>query len=188
MGERIDINRITRDMFIMHKGEPYRVIDYQHVKPGKGQAFVRVKAKNMITGNVVEITYKASDTIELADFEQRFADYSYNDGEVYYFMDKNTYELIGVPADAIKDKVGFLKECIEAVVYFYKGQPVGIDLPKTVELKVVQTQPARDTAGGGTKPATLETGLVIQVPMFIKEGDIIKVNTITGQYVERVNK
>ena len=188
MGERIDINRIARDMFILHKGEPYKVVDYEHVKPGKGQAFVRVKAKNMKTGNVVEITYKSSDTIELADFEQRFAEYSYSDGDFYYFMDKNTYELIPVPADAIKDKVGFLKEGIDAVVYFYQGQPIGIDLPKTVELKVVETEPARDTAGGGTKPAKLETGLVIQVPMFVKEGDIVKVNTITGQYVERVNK
>ena len=188
MGEKIDINRITRDMFIIHKGEPYKVVDYLYVKPGKGQAFVRVKAKNMYTGNVVEITYKASDYIELADFEQRFTDYSYNDGEVYYFMDKNTYELIGVPKEVIKDKIGFLKEGTEAIVYFYEGKPIGIELPKTVELKVIQTQPPRDTAGGGTKPATLETGLVIQVPMFVREGDIIKVNTITGQYVERVNK
>ena len=103
-------------------------------------------------------------------------------------MDKNTYELIAVGADAVKDKAGFLKEGIDAVVYFHEGQPIGIDLPKTVELKVVETEPARDTAGGGTKPAKLETGLVIQVPMFVKEGDIVKVNTITGQYVERVNK
>ena len=188
MGEKIDINRIARDMFILHKGEPYKVIDYEHVKPGKGQAFVRVKAKNMRTGNVVEITYKASDRIELADFEQRFAEYSYNDGSYYYFIDKNTYEMIAVPADAIKDKVGFLKEGIDVIVYFYQGQPIGIELPKTVELKVVETEPARDTAGGGTKPAKLETGLVIQVPMFIREGDIVKVNTITGEYVERVNK
>ncbi|HID79980.1 MAG TPA: elongation factor P [Aquifex aeolicus] len=188
MGEKIDINRVARDMFIMHKGEPYKVVDYEHVKPGKGQAFVRVKAKNMKTGNVVEITYKASDSIELADFEQRFAEYSYSDGDFYYFIDKNTYEMIAVSANTVKDKAGFLKEGIDAVVYFHEGQPIGIDLPKTVELQVIETEPARDTAGGGTKPAKLETGLVIQVPMFVKEGDIVKVNTITGQYVERVNR
>ncbi|RTZ59500.1 MAG: elongation factor P [Gammaproteobacteria bacterium] len=181
-------NEFRGGLKLMIDGDPCSIIGNEFVKPGKGQAFVRVKAKNMKTGNVVEITYKASDSIELADFEQRFTEYSYSDGDFYYFMDKNTYEMIAVSADAVKDKAGFLKEGIDAVVYFHEGQPIGIDLPKTVELRVIETEPARDTAGGGTKPAKLETGLVIQVPMFVKEGDIVKVNTITGQYVERVNK
>ncbi len=188
MAERIDINRITRDIFIEHKGEPYRVLDYEHVKPGKGQAFVRVKAKNMITGNVIEITYKASDMIQLADFEQVFAEYSYSDGENYYFMNSQTYEMVGVPREKIEEEAKFLKEGMQVVVFFYQGQPVGIELPKHVELKVVETEPAfkGDTAAGGTKPAKLETGAVVQVPFFVNEGDIIKVDTRTGSYVERV--
>ncbi len=188
MAQRIDINRITRDMFIEHKGEPYRVLDYEHVKPGKGQAFVRVKAKNMLTGNVVEITYKSSDAIELADFEQSFAEYSYSDGENYYFMNTQTYEMVSIPKEKIEEESKFLKEGMQVVVFFYKGQPAGIELPKHVELKVVETEPAfkGDTAAGGTKPAKLETGVVVQVPFFVNEGDIVKVDTRTGAYVERV--
>ncbi|MDQ7037651.1 MAG: elongation factor P [Aquificota bacterium] len=188
MGERIDINRIARDMFIEHKGEPYRVLDYDHVKPGKGQAFVRVKAKNMITGNVIEITYKASDLIDLADFDQVFAEYSYSDGDSYYFMNSQTYEMVAIPKEKIEEEAKFLKEGTQVVVFYYKGQPVGIELPKHVELKVVETEPAfkGDTATGGTKPARLETGAVVQVPFFVNEGDVIKVDTRTGSYVERV--
>ncbi len=188
MAEKIDINRIQRDMFIEHKGEPYRVLDYEHVKPGKGQAFVRVRAKNMLTGNVTEITYKASDTISLADFEQVFASYSYSDGDNYYFMNSQTYEMLAIPKDKIKEEVKFLTEGMEVVVFIYQGQPVGVELPKHVELKVVETEPAfkGDTAAGGTKPAKLETGAVIQVPFFVSEGDVVKVDTRTGTYVERV--
>jgi elongation factor P len=188
MAVRIDINSIQRDMFIEHAGQPHRVIDYEHVKPGKGQAFVRVKAKNMQTGNVIEITYKSSDTIELADFEQVFAEYSYNDGSNYYFISQQTYEMIPVPVESIKEEIKFLKEGMTVVVFLYKGQPVGIELPKHVELKVVETEPAfkGDTAAGGTKPAKLETGAVVQVPFFINEGDIIKVDTRKGAYVERI--
>ena len=101
MADKIDINRISRDIFIEHRGEPYRIVDYEHVKPGKGQAFVRVRAKNMLTGNVIEITYKASDAVQLADFEQSFAEYSYSDGEMYYFMNSQTYEMVAVPKDKV---------------------------------------------------------------------------------------
>jgi len=188
MADRIDINRIQRDMFIEHKGEPYRVLDYEHVKPGKGQAFVRVRAKNMLTGNVTEITYKASDTINLADFEQVFASYSYTDGENYYFMNSQTYEMLSIPRSKIEEEAKFLKEGMEVVVFIYQGQPVGVELPKHVELEVIETEPAfkGDTAAGGTKPAKLETGAVVQVPFFISEGDVVRVDTRTGAYVERV--
>ncbi len=188
MAERIDINRITRDIFIDYKGEPYRVLDYEHVKPGKGQAFVRVKAKNMLTGNVIEITYKASDMIDLADFDQVFAEYSYSDGESYYFMNTQTYDMVAIPKEKIEEEAKFLKEGMQVIVFYYQGQPVGIELPKHVELKVVETEPAfkGDTATGGTKPAKLETGAVVQVPFFVNEGDIIKVDTRTSTYVERV--
>ena len=188
MAEKIDINRITRDIFIEHKGEPYRVVDYEHVKPGKGQAFVRVKAKNMLTGNVIEITYKSSDTIPLADFEQSFGEYSYSDGDSYHFMNTQTYEMVSLPKEKIEEEAKFLKEGMQVVIFFYQGQPVGIELPKHVELKVVETEPAfkGDTAAGGTKPATLETGAVVQVPFFVEEGDTVKVDTRTGNYIERV--
>ncbi|ADC90164.1 translation elongation factor P [Thermocrinis albus DSM 14484] len=188
MGVKIDINSIQRDMFIEHNGQPYRVLDYEHVKPGKGQAFVRIKAKNMQTGNVIELTYKSSDAIELADFEQVFAEYSYTDGDSYYFVSQTTYEMIQVPADRLVEESKFLKEGMQVVVFFYKGQPIGIELPRHVELKVVETEPAfkGDTAAGGSKPAKLETGAVVQVPFFVNEGDIIKVDTRTGTYIERV--
>ena len=188
MADRIDINRIQKDIFIEHKGEPYRVLDYDHVKPGKGQAFVRVKAKNMLTGNVIEITYKASEMIDLADFEQVFAEYSYSDGDGYHFMNTQTYEMISLDKDKVDQESKFLKEGMQVVVFIYKGQPVGIELPKHVELKVVETEPAfkGDTAAGGSKPAKLETGAVIQVPFFVAEGDTVKVDTRNGTYVERV--
>ena len=190
LGVKIDINSVQRDMFIEHNGMPHRVLDYEHVKPGKGQAFVRIKAKNMQTGNVIEITYKSSDAIELADFEQVFAEYSYSDGDYYYFVSQTTYEMIPVPADSIREETKFLKEGMTVVVFFYKGQPIGIELPKQVELAVVETEPAfkGDTAAGGSKPARLETGAVVQVPFFVKEGDIIKVDTRTGAYIEVVKR
>jgi elongation factor P len=172
MGVKIDINSIQRDMFIEHNGQPHRVLDYEHVKPGKG----------------IEITYKSSDSIELADFEQVFAEYSYNDGDYYYFVSKTTYEMLAVPTKNIENEIKFLKEGMEVVVFIYKGQPIGIELPRHVELKVVETEPAfkGDTAAGGSKPAKLETGAVVQVPFFVGEGDIIKVDTRTGAYIERV--
>jgi elongation factor P len=190
MAEKIDINRIQRDMFIEYKGEPYRVVDYDHVKPGKGQAFVRVKAKNMNTGNVIEITYKSSDSIELADFEQVFAEFSYKDADEYHFLTQNTHEMIGINAEDIKEEAKFLKEGMTVVVFIYKNRPIGIELPKTVELEVIETEPGfkGDTAAGGSKPAKLETGAVIQVPFFINEGDIVKVDTRTGQYLERLDR
>ncbi|RMH80261.1 MAG: elongation factor P [Acidobacteria bacterium] len=190
MGVKIDINSVQRDMFIEYNGQPHRVLDYEHVKPGKGQAFVRVKAKNMQTGNVIEITYKSSDSIELADFEQVFAEYSYSDGYYYYFVSQTTYEMVPVPSENIKEEVKFLKEGMTVVVFIYKGQPIGIELPKQVELAVVETEPAfkGDTAAGGSKPAKLETNAVVQVPFFVKEGDVIKVDTRTGAYIEVVKR
>lgn len=190
MGVKIDINSIQRDMFIEHNGMPHRVLDYDHVKPGKGQAFVRVKAKNMQTGNVIEITYKSSDSIELADFEQVFAEYSYSDGDSYHFVTQNTFEMIPLSSQALKEESLYLKEGMKVVIFIYKGQPIGIELPKQVELAVVETEPSfkGDTAAGGSKPAKLETGAVVQVPFFVKEGDIVKVDTRTGAYIEVVKR
>ncbi len=186
----IDVNQISKGMRLEIDGEPYEIIDYQHVKPGKGQAFARIKLKNLMTGNVVEKTYKVGEKLNLADFEEREMQYIYNDGDFYYFMDQKTYDQVGVPAQAIKDKVKFLKEEMTCYVQFYKGRPVNIKLPKTVVLEVIDTEPGHkgDTVTNVTKPAKVETGAIVQVPLFINVGDKIKIDTETGEYLERVNK
>jgi len=186
----IEVNQISRGMKLEIDGEPYEIIDYEHVKPGKGQAFARIKLKNLVTGNVIEKTYKVGEKLNLADFEEREMQYIYNDGDFYYFMDKKTYDQVGVPAHSIEDKVKFLKEEMVCYVQFYKGQPINIKLPKTVVLEVIDTEPGHkgDTVTNVTKPAKVETGAIIQVPLFINVGDKIKIDTETGQYLERVNK
>ncbi|NPA58122.1 MAG: elongation factor P [Aquificae bacterium] len=190
MGVKIGINQIKKDMFIVHDGEPYRVIDYDHVKPGKGQAFVRVKAKNMKTGNVIEITYKSSDSIELADFEQRQMAYSYYDGDAYWFIDANTGDMIAVPSAVLGEDAQFLQEGMEVFIFLDKGQPIGVELPKSAVYQVVETEPGfkGDTATSTFKPAKIDTGATVQVPLFINEGDKIKIDTRTGKYIERVNE
>jgi translation elongation factor P (EF-P) len=190
MGVKIDINRIARDQFILVDNQPYKVVSYEHVKPGKGQAFVRVKAKNMKTGNVTEFTFKSSDSIELADFEQRFMNYSYTDGTYYYFLDTNTYETFAVPAEAMEHEAQFLKEGMQVVVFLDRGNPIGIELPKHEVYEVIETEPGfkGDTATNTLKPAKIETGATVQVPLFINVGDKIKVDTEKGTYIERVNK
>ena len=186
----IDVNQISKGMKLEIDGEPYEIIDYEHVKPGKGQAFARIKLKNLVTGNVIEKTYKVGEKLNLADFEEREMQYIYNDGDFYYFMDKKTYDQVGVPAHSIEDKIKFLKEEMECYVQFYKGKPINIKLPKTVVLEVIDTEPGHkgDTVTNVTKPAKVETGAIIQVPLFINVGDKIKIDTETGQYLERVNK
>jgi len=190
MGVKIDINRIARDQFILVDNQPYKVVSYEHVKPGKGQAFVRVKAKNMRTGNVTEFTFKSSDSIELADFEQRFMNYSYTDGAYYYFLDTNTYETFAVPAETMEHEAQFLKEGMQVVVFLDRGNPIGIELPKHDVYEVIETEPGfkGDTATNTLKPAKIETGATVQVPLFINVGDRIKVDTEKGTYIERVNK
>ena len=185
----IDVNQIAKGMKLEIEGAPYEIIDYQHVKPGKGQAFARIKLKNLKTGNVVEKTYKVGEKLELADFEEREMEYIYNDGEFYYFMDTKTYEQVGVPAASLGEKATFLKENTPVIVQFYKGEAISVKLPKSIVLQVVDTEPGfkGDTVSNVTKPATLETGAVIQVPMFINPGDMVRVNPETGEYIERVN-
>ena len=189
MGVKIGINQIKKDMFILHDGQPFRVLGYDHVKPGKGQAFVRVKAKNMRTGNVIEITYKSSDSIELADFEQKQMSYSYTDGDFYWFIDMNTGDMMGVPSNILGDEAQFLKEGMDVFIFLDKGQPIGVELPKSAVYEVVDTEPGfkGDTATNTFKPATLDTGAVIQVPLFINVGDKVKVDLRNGGYIERVN-
>ncbi|WP_022670376.1 elongation factor P [Hippea alviniae] len=186
----IATNEFKRGVKLEIDNEPYEIVDYEHVKPGKGQAFVRVKLKNLKTGNVVEKTYKSGTKLPKADVEERMMQYLYKDNEGYNFMDLNTYDQYTIPEGVMGNAALFIQENKEVMVMLYKGTPIGVALPNFVELKIVETEPGfkGDTAATGTKPATLETGAVVQVPFFLKEGDIIKIDTRTGEYVERVNK
>lgn len=168
-------------------GEIYSVLEYQHVKPGKGAAFVRSKLKNLRTGAITEHTFRAGEKVARAHLERKEMEYLYRDDDLFYLMDLETYEQITISADKLGDGVKFLKENDRLNVLMLGEEVVGIDLPLTVILQVAQTEPGLkgDTASGATKPATLETGLVVQVPLFINSGDRIKIDTRSGNYIER---
>ncbi len=170
------------------EGNVYQVVEFQHVKPGKGAAFVRTKLKNVITGAVVEKTFRPTEKVEEAHIERKNMEYSYNDGDLYYFMDQETYDMLPIGKDQIGDALKFVKENMVCMILSYKGSVFGIEPPTFVELAVTETEPgfAGNTATGATKPATLETGASIQVPLFVNEGDTIRIDTRTGEYMERV--
>lgn len=169
-------------------GNVMQIIEFQHVKPGKGAAFVRTKVKNVITGSVVEKTYNPSAKFPTAFVERKDMQYSYSDGELYHFMDQETYEDVPVAAKDLGDNFKFVKEEMMCKVLSYKGKVFGVEPPNFVELVVTQTDPgfAGNTATNATKPATLETGAEIRVPLFINEGEVIRIDTRTGEYMERV--
>jgi elongation factor P len=164
------------------------VIEFQHVKPGKGGAFVRTKLRNFRTGAVLERTYRADEKLTLAIIEKREMQYLYRDGDDYTFMDNTTYEQSAVPADALGDATKYIKEGDTVILPTYQGQVVGVELPAAVELEVTQTDPGvqGDRVSGAKKPATLETGAMVQVPLFVETGDRVKVDTRTGEYLTRV--
>ncbi len=170
------------------EGNVYQVVEFQHVKPGKGAAFVRTKLKNVITGSVVEKTFRPTEKVEKAMIERKDMEYSYNDGDLYYFMDQETFDMLPIGKDQIGDALKFVKENMTCRILSYKGNVFGIEPPTFVELAISETEPGfkGDTATGATKPATLETGAVIQVPLFVDGSDIIRVDTRTGEYMERV--
>ncbi len=170
------------------EGVPMEIIDYQHVKPGKGGAFVRTKMRNLRTGNVLERTFRSGEKFEEAQVEEREMQYLYVQGDEYHFMDVNSYEQLFLSKAQLGDSWQFLKENMKVDILFCKGKPLGVDLPLFVELKIVETAPGirGDTATGGTKPATLESGAVVKVPFHIEQGSVIKVDTRTKAYVERV--
>lgn len=165
----------------------YQVVEFQHVKPGKGAAFVRTKLRNVISGGIVEKTFRPTDKMPKAHIERKDMEYLYNDGDLYYFMDQETYEQLPLNASQLGDALKFVKENMLVKVLSYKGVVFGVEPPNFVELKITQTEPGfkGDTAQGATKPATLETGAVIHVPLFIEEGETIRVDTRTGEYMER---
>lgn len=168
-------------------GQVVQVIEFQHVKPGKGAAFVRTKYKNVITGAVVEKSFNPNDKYPTAFIERKDMEYSYEDGGLYYFMDTETWEQIPISADILGDSFKFVKENMVCKILSYKGNVFGVEPPNFVELKVTKTDPGfkGDTATNATKPATLETGAEIKVPLFIDEGEIIQIDTRTGEYMGR---
>ncbi len=176
-------NGVTFEM----DGKVYQIIEFQHVKPGKGAAFVRTKIRNVIEGSVVERTFNPTEKFPTAFVERKDMEYSYSDGDLYYFMDSETYELVPVSANELGDNFKFVKENMICKVLSYKGKVFGVEPPTFVELAVTQTDPgfAGNTATNATKPATLETGCEIRVPLFINEGDMIRIDTRTGEYMER---
>ncbi len=176
-------NGVTFEM----DGKVYQIIEFQHVKPGKGAAFVRTKIRNVIEGSVVEKTFNPTDKFPTAFVERKDMEYSYNDGGLYYFMDQETYELIPINESELSDNFKFVKENMICKILSYKGKVFGVEPPTFVELQVAQTDPGfkGDTATNATKPATLETGAEIRVPLFIDEGEMIRIDTRTGEYMER---
>ena len=165
------------------------IVDFQHVKPGKGGAFVRSKLKNVLTGRVLEKTWRAGEKFEEARVEEQVWQYLYRDGDLYHFMNNETYDQLAVGSDIVGEDAKWLKENNEATLLFYKGKALSFRMPFFVELKIDTCDPGiqGDRATGGTKPATLETGAAVQVPLFIEEGEMIRVDTRTGQYMERVS-
>ena len=176
-------NGVTFEM----DGNVVSIVEFQHVKPGKGAAFVRTKIKNVITGAVVEKTFSPTDKFPTAYIERKDMQYLYNDGDLYYFMDMESFEQLPISPDVLGDSFKFVKENMECKVLSYKGSVFGVEPPNFVELEVTETEPGvrGDTATNVTKPATLETGAVIKVPLFINEGEMIRVDTRTGEYMER---
>ncbi|MBR4950132.1 MAG: elongation factor P [Clostridia bacterium] len=168
-------------------GTVYQIIEFQHVKPGKGAAFVRAKIKNVITGGVIEKTFNPTEKFPTAYIERKDMQYVYNDGDLYYFMDLESYEQMPLNKEQLSDNFKFVKEEMICKVISYKGNVFGLEPPLFVELEVTATEPGfkGDTATGATKPATVETGAVVKVPLFIEEGEKIRIDTRTGEYMER---
>ena len=183
-------NEFRGGLKIMLDGDPCTIIENEFVTPGKGQAFNRVKIRNLKTGRVVERTFKSGDTVEAADVMDQDMQYLYNDGEFWHFMDPNSFEQVSAGASAVADAAKWLKEQDTCQVTTWNGNPISVTPPNFVVLAVTDTDPGvrGDTSGGGGKPATLETGAVVRVPLFIDVGDLLKVDTRSGEYVSRAKE
>jgi elongation factor P len=183
-----DTSDFRNGMILRMSGAFWTIVEFQHVKPGKGGAFVRTKIKNLLTGQVKDNTFRAGEKVDEVRVERRPYQYLYESGDMYYMMDKGSYEQIPLPESMIGDKRAYLKENIDVDILLHGDSPLVIELPNFVELEVKETEPGYkgDTAQGGNKPATMETGLVVQVPLFIDVGDTLRVDTRTGKYVTRV--
>ena len=183
-------NEFKSGLKIMLDGDPYTIVENEFVKPGKGQAFSRVRVRNLKTGRVVEKTFKSGDSVEAADVMDTDMQYLYNDGEFWHFMNPQTFEQLEADKAAVSDQSVWLKEQDNCIVTLWNGAPLSITPPNFVELTITETDPGvrGDTATGGTKPAHMETGAVVKVPLFIEQGEVIKIDTRSGEYVSRVKE
>lgn len=187
MADTLAATRLRRGMIIKMDGELLRIHELEHKTPGNLRGFVRIKTRNLRSGTMQEQRLRSEDVVERAVLEEKTMQYLYSDGDGYHFMDTETYDQIHLSAEVLGDSVGFLKAEMTITVEFYGVEPVGIELPQTVDLKVIETVPAikGSTASAQLKPATLETGVVVQVPPFVGEGEIVRINTETGEYLSR---
>ncbi|KMM37867.1 elongation factor P [Guptibacillus hwajinpoensis] len=183
----ISVNDLKTGLTIEVENGIWTVMDFQHVKPGKGAAFVRTKLRNLRTGGIQEKTFRAGEKVAKAHIENRKMQYLYASGDMHTFMDTSSYEQVELPAEQIEYELKFLKENMEISIRTYGEETIGVELPNTVELLVTETEPGikGDTASGGTKPATVETGLTVQVPFFVNQGDVLIIDTSKGEYVSR---
>jgi len=186
----IDTSEFRKGLKLEIEGEPFVIVDFQHVKPGKGSAFVRTRIKSLTSGNVLDKTFKSGDRFSSPDLEEKTMQYLYHEGNQYLFMDQSTYEQTSIDGEHLGEAKQYLKDELVVRVLFHNGVTIGVELPTFVEMKVVEAKPSvrGDTATGGTKQAVMESGVTVQVPLFVEEGEIIKVDTRDGSYVERVSK
>ena len=184
----VSAGEFRKGMTIESDGQVWMIVDFQHVKPGKGAAFVRTKIKNVMTGNVLERTFNPTEKFPRAMVEKKEMQYLYSDGELYYFMDTETYDQLPLNLDKVEEALPYIKENMNVTIKFFKGEAFSVDPPNFVELQITETEPGfkGDTATAGNKPAILETGAKVMVPLFINTGDMIRIDTRTGEYMERV--
>lgn len=184
----ISANDLRKGTTFAHEGDVYQVVDFQHVKPGKGAAFVRTKIRSVMNGGAKEVTFSPNEKFEEARIDTKEMQYLYNDGELYYFMDPETYDQIPLEFSVVEEAMKYVRENDTATIRFYQGSAFDVQAPNFVELQVTETEPGfkGDTATGATKPATVETGATISVPLFVNIGDVIKIDTRTNEYLSRV--
>lgn len=184
----IDVNELRSGVTFELDDELFKVIEYSHHKPGRGKATIRTRVRNLRTGAVLEKSFISGDKVQDVRLDYRQCQFLYSDGDMYHFMDTDTYEQPALPAEAISEAIDYLKENMEVKLTFYGSEPLDIDLPTTVDLEVIEAEMAvkGDTATGATKSVTTETGLSVQVPLFVEQGDVIRVDTRSGEYVTRV--
>ncbi|MFT3706790.1 MAG: elongation factor P [Archangium sp.] len=189
MANVIDTSEFKNGMKIEMDGEPYVILEFQHVKPGKGSAFTRTTMRSLLSGRNLERTFKSGDKVDRPDIEERDMQFLYAQGDEFHFMDQRNYEQTYIDAKVLGEAKNYLKENIQAAIMFYNGKAIGVTLPNSVELKVTKCDPGvrGDTVSGAQKPATLETGYVINVPLFINEGDVLKIDTRSGEYLTRTS-
>lgn len=184
----ISTNEFRKGSKIEFRGDPYEVIDFQHVKMGRGGAIVKTKIKNLRTGSMIEEAFKGGEKLNTPNLEEKSMQYLYNQDNMYFFMDMETYEQFPLSTEQMGESKKFLKDNMPVKVHYFKGIPLNVEMPIFVELKIAKTAPGvrGDTASGGSKPAVLETGMTVKVPFHLNEGDIIKIDTRTSEYIERV--